>query len=229
MGSVADSTLLSGLGVSGSVYLSQSPPVQDILIASQNEVYYFFDGTFSPTVEFDKASSTLIDQGTYTFVDGGRADWGRWIPGFVFYDNGALNPTIGDFHYAFSQDITDPMIVLSGTLMSGTYTYVGGTSPTDQNNIFGTILTANTSLDVNFTSQVVTFNVGTLINGVPLTGSAQGPLSSFIDTTTGIGPLSGATTHASGQFVGPTAAGAIVGFDITDGVNGAVGTAVFAR
>ena len=215
---------------SGSIFLTAASPSQEILLGAQNEVLRIFDGLTPPTFEFLSNSSSLTDQGSITFSDGGRVDWGRWLPGFSVIDGGIAASTVGDFQYIFSQNITPTAsIPLTGTAL---YSYVGGPAPADLNGVTGSIL-ASTSLNVDFAQQFVTFNVGTLINGVTLTGSASGSIAAFIDPNSAIisPPTAAALVKANGFFVGPTAAGAITSFTILDNqsTNGATGTAVFAR
>ena len=231
-------------GGSGSVLLVASPPTQEILLGSQNEVLRIFDGLVLPTFEFLSNNSSLTDQGAFISSDGGRVDWGRWTPGYTILDDGVPASTVGDFHYIFSENITDPNLVTnaSGGLVGGTYGYAGGTQPTNFAGVPGAILPGQTFLSVDFTMQSVGLGVGTLINGTTLIGSASGSIQNFITPDVGIvgiGPvlqdLSSNRLRASGFFIGPTAAGAITSFDITNissqGVvgEGAVGTAVFDR
>lgn len=242
VGAVVDSTPMDP-GGSGSIFLVESPPTQEILLGSQNEVLRVFDGLFTLTFEFLRNNSSLTDQGARTFSDGGRVDWGRWTPGYTVLDGGVPATTVGDFHYIFSENLTNPNLVTnpSGGLVGGTYGYVGGTQPTNFAGVPGVILPGNTSLSVDFTMQVVGLNVGTLINGTTLIGSASGPILDFITPDVGIAgnillqDMSTNRLRASGFFVGPTAAGAITSFDITNisagGAvgQGSVGTAVFQR
>lgn len=239
VGTFVDSNPMSA-GGAGSIFLSVSPPSQEILLGSQNEVLRIFDGATPPTFEFLSNNSSLSDQGTYTFSDGGRVDWGRWAPGYSVLDGGVpVTTTVGDFQYIFSQDITSQNLVLnpSGGLTGGVYGYVGGPAPSDFNGVTGRILPGNTSLNVNFTMQSVTLNVGTLINGVTLIGSATGVIADFINPNSAIisNPIeqmtNGTIVKANGFFIGPTAAGAIASFDIVGGPTspGATGAVVLAR
>ena len=243
VGAVVDLNTLNP-GGSGSIFLVASPPTQEILLGSQNEVLRIFDGLAALTFEFLSTNSSLTDQGAFISSDGGRVDWGRWTPGYTILDGGVPASTVGDFHYIFSENITDPNLVTnaSGGLVGGVYGYAGGTQPTNFAGVPGVILPGQTFLSVDFTMQSVGLGVGTLINGTTLIGSASGSIQNFITPDVGIvgiGPvlqdLSSNTLRASGFFIGPTAAGAITSFDIANissqGVvgEGAVGTAVFDR
>lgn len=223
---------ISGMGGgAGSIYLTASPPTQEILLGSQFEVLHIFDGLASPTFEFQSNSSALTDQGSFMFLDGSFIDWGRWIPGYAVLEAGSPQMTVGDFHYIFSDTITPTSLVTSpGALTGGLYTYVGGTSPTDLNGVAGIINAGSTSLNVDFMAQTVNLNVSTTIGSTTLMGAASGTITNFIDPNVGIVGVSVTTLKANGLFVGPTAAGAITSFDLRDGSgNGAIGTAAFAR
>lgn len=217
----------------GTLYLTAPPPTQDISLGPQYEVFHLFDGTASPTFEFFSNASALNSQGSYTFVDGARVDWGRWsaigMPSYAVFDNGVQQTTIGDFHYAVSTDITPISYLQSGALTGViAYNYVGGTTPTDlagSNAIFN-----SAALSVDFTAQTVNLNVNVTAGSTPLNGTASGTLSAFVTPNVGISGGSAVILKAFGQFVGPTASGAITSYDIRDmGGNGAIGTAVFAR
>lgn len=244
VGALVDSAPMPG--GSGSIFLVAPPPTQEILLGSQKEVVRIFDGTFPLTFEFLSNNSSLTDQGARTFSDGGRVDWGRWTPGYTILDGGVPASTVGDFHYIFSENITDPNLVTNpnGGLVGGFYGYAGGTLPTNLAGVPGEILPSETFLFVDFTMQIVDLSVGTLINGTTLIGDASGSIQNFITPDVGIAgtipnPVladgSSNTLRASGFFIGPTAAGAITSFDITNisgqGAvgQGAIGTAVFDR
>lgn len=215
----------------GSIFLKS--PSQEILLGVNNEVVRIFDPTVTPSFEFRSNTATLIDRGSLTLDDGAFVDWGRWQPGYLVLENGMQLSTIGDFHYIFSQDITPENLVRSpGALTGGLYNYAGGTQPTNLNGVAGEIIPSGTSLLVDFVGQVVTFNVETLIQNVPLSGSATGTITAFTTPDSSIMSAPGGNSvRATGFFVGPTAAGAITSFDIRSpgGTSGAVGTAVFAR
>jgi len=216
-------------GGAGSIYLTASPPTQEIILGSQYELFYLFDGLSSPTFEFDSFMGALTDQGSYTTFEGSRVDWGRWLPGYLVFEGGVQFSTIGDFHYAVSTDITPLSFLTSGTLTGNVvYNYVGGTSPTDLNGIPGTLNTIG--LNVDFTMQTVNLNVSTTVSATTLSGAAAGTISAFVDPGIGIVGGTGTVLKAYGLFLGPTASGAITSYDIRDsGGNGAIGTAVFER
>ena len=232
VGTYVDSSPM-GFGGADSIFLENPPRfTQEILLGAQNEVLRIFDGE-SPTFEFQSNNSSLTDQGSRTFNDGARVDWGRWVPGYTVLEGGVAVPTIGDFQYIFSRDITSVTFLESGTL-TGTigYGHAGGPQPTDLAGNLGMIDAASTALYVNFTDQFVTLSVGVTFGGPVLSGVAAGPIRAFIDPNGGIfsNPQSNTFLKANGLFVGPTASGAITAFDIRDSAgNGATGTAVFDR
>ena len=217
------------------------PTRQAIDLGAQSEVVHVFDGVSAPSFEFQRGTSALTDQGGFNlFADVGvRVDWGRWQPGFVILQGGVAVTSTGSFHYIYSSDITPiGLVATPGALTGGMYTYVGGTSPTDLSGNLGTLSTAG--LLVNFSTQMVTLNITTSINnaaGAPvvLSGAASGGVLDFVSPNIGIAgttgtPSTATTLKAYGQFVGPTASGAITSFDLRDNTgNGAIGTATFKR
>ncbi len=235
VGAYIAASAMGGQPSSGSVLLTAASPTQEILLGAQNEVLRIFDGLTSPTFEFLSNGSSLSTSDpatTFVFNDGGIVNWGRWLPGFIVKDGGIVEQTLGDFQYIFSQNITSPSLVTSGTLTGGLYGYVGGTSPANALGVTGTINPLNTFLSVDFGGQTAFFSVETSISGVTLSGSASGSIRDFINPLSGISSITSSVfVFANGFFVGPTAAGAITSFtiqDITNG-NGAAGTAVFRR
>ena len=213
----------------GSIFLNS--PSQEILLGANKEVVRIFDPTLTPSFEFRSNTATLIDRGSLKLSDGALVDWGRWQPGYILLESGAQLATAGDFHYIFSQDIT--VLTTPSTLTGGLYNYAGGTRPTNLNGVAGEIIASGTSLFVDFAGQMVTFNVETLIQNTPLSGTAMGTITAFTTPDSSIMSAAGSANmvRATGFFVGPTAAGAITSFDIKNsaGTQGAVGTAVFAR
>ena len=214
----------------GSIILSASPPSQEIVLGSQYELLYLFDGLSAPTFEFDSFMSALTDQGSFTFNDGSRVDWGRWITGYLEFANGAQVSSIGDFHYAVSTNITS----LSAISLTGAVSYsnIGGTSPTDLNGMPASLNII--SLGVDFTMQTVDLSINVTANSIPLGAAAVGaPLTAFVSPDVGItgSGTNGEILKAYGLFVGSNAEGAIVSYDIRDmsGTNGAIGVSVFAR
>lgn len=217
------------------------PARQAIDLGTQSEVVHVLDGLSSPSFEFQRGASALTDQGGFNmFADVGvRVDWGRWQPGFVILQGGIAVTSTGSFHYIYSSDITPiGLVATPGALTGGMYTYVGGTSPTDLSGNLGTLSTAG--LLVNFSTQMVTLNITTAINNaagapVALSGAASGGILDFVSPNIGIAgttgtPSTATTLKAYGQFVGPTASGAITSFDLRDNAgNGAIGTAAFKR
>ena len=209
-------------------------PSQEILLGTSKEVVRIFDPILTPSFEFLSNTATLIDRGSLKLSDGALVDWGRWQLGYLLFENGMPLSTVGDFHYIFSSDITPENLVRTpGALTGGLYNYAGGTQPTNLNGVAGQIIPSGTSLFVDFVGQMVTFNVETLIQGVPLSGTAMGSITAFTtpDMSITTAPGSPNLVRATGFFVGPTAAGAITSFDILSpmGTDGAIGTAVFAR
>ena len=214
---------------SGSISI-EGIPDRNVLLGSNNEVTFLSDDRICidcAGFKFSAGSALLAESGKTNLIDGSRIFWGRWEKDFSVTDQGTLKQSLGSFHYMYSPDIT-PMSAVFNTatpLTGGIYNYAGGTAPTNQNGITGTI--SGAALNVNFAQQLISFNISTNIAGVSLSGEGSGTIQNFILKHI---PLSGVLQgKASGLFVGPTAGGAITSFDLSDGSNTASGTALFKR
>lgn len=236
----------TGGGGTGSIYLDVVPPTKDIFLGPQNELLYATDltsvdqnGMPSP-FEFvssgNTSASTLLDKNSYAFSDLMTVvDWGRWAQTeYGVTEGGVPQISIGDFHYAYSNNITPASFFASGVL-TGTIPYSlvttggGATTPTD---LVGGLATLNSALlNVNFSTQMVDLTINATVSGsIVLSGTASGSITAFTGPA-GILPLTGDPVKASGLFVGPTAIGAITSYDIRSpgGTIGAIGVAVFER
>jgi len=145
--------------------------------------------------------------------------WGRWQAGDYTVSNATLADGAyaeGDFHYAYSDNLTTPQQLgsLSG---SATYAYSGGTTPTDQTGNQWQVDTLSMQVDfdqaqISGASLAVSDTSGTkqpisvqLQAGVEAQPSFYLPLAS----TSGSGVL-------AGRFVGAEADGAAVSFSVQD-------------
>jgi hypothetical protein len=210
--------------------LGQSLPGDLVLDGNAVRSYRSYPaGVVNPTI----TGGTQADFGSMT-IEGTTITWGRWANASLdFFGGGASTPVPGSIHWmnAPSGYPTYLAEVLTGT---AAYTLVGGTNPTNQNNVVGSLGSA--TLNVNFSDRTLGFNAQV---SMPAQGSAAGgtwsmtatnvpiSLNSFYASTldrltivNGSGVNSGGTNDLSGSFqgsfVGTGLAGAIMGYAITD-------------
>jgi len=169
-----------------------------------------------------------------TSAEGTVVTWGRWANASLsFFGGGGAVAVPGSIHWINAPSGYPAFLaeVLTGT---AAYTLVGGTQPTNQNNVVGALGTA--SLNVNFTNRTLGFNAAV---SIPAGGSAAGgswqlaaidvpiALNSFyastldrLTITNGTGHSSRSTNELSGSFegsfVGSGLSMAILGYGISD-------------
>lgn len=227
--------------------LSDPVQLQDSVISAGSPLYGQFtpaglisDGNFrgyrsypnggvTPTI----TGGTLTDSGTVV-ADTVGISWGRYSGAtFGFSGTGSGNPVAGSVHWITAASGYPGYLseVLTGT---ASYTLVGGTRPTNQNNVAGTLGSA--TLNVNFTDRTLGFNANV---SIPASGSAAAgnwtlnatnvpmALNSFyastqdrLTITNGTGQSSQGSNDLSGSFqgslVGTALGGAILGYGISD-------------
>ena len=169
---------------------------------------YKFRAT-SPPAE----SSSNSDLGIY---------WSRYSSGFTVTDvSGTISS--GGYHsiYAIYGTTGAELLALQGlanttmpSLITGTYTLVGNTKPTDINGIVGTLNSLN--VGVNFGNQTITqYSLNATVNGNNWTGSlANGtavPISEFANSASGGIALTGSCTSCAVSSVTGSANGAFTG------------------
>jgi len=170
-------------------------------------------------------------------------NWGRWTGDKVLTENGTTLPTQGDLHYVYSDQITSPtqIAALNGLKSITTYTYAGGTTPTDP---------AGNELQLSYLSITTDFTAQAVIDYTVIVDDLNGPSSfnmsaqnipflvpdpatgnvmrefNLINNNTG---CVGCIGRASAVFVGNQAQGVITTFsmgDTLDPTKGANGAAV---
>ena len=231
--------------------LSDPLRLQDIVIAAGSPLYgqavpanLISDGNFRGYIAYPNGGVTpAIGGGSLTNTGSVVADtvlvnWGRYTGAtFGFGGVGSGSSIPGSVHWitAAAGYPTYLSEVLTG---SASYTLVGGTNPTNQNNIVGTLGSA--TLDVNFTNRTLGFNANV---SIPSQGSAAGgswslnatevpiALNSFyastqdrLTITNGSGQNSRGnndlTGSFQGSFVGTGLGAAILGYGISDTTSG---------
>jgi len=195
-------------------------------------------------VTISNTGSTLTDQGTDP-VSG--ISWGRWSGGTLNVTNratGAVTSTAlaGSLHW-----IAEPVSTSAVTLpITGTYsyTYAGGTKPTDNLGNVGTLNSA--SVTANFTAQTVNLGVNATVAGATLnaTGtnapiiqrtvfyasSIEPTTSSSYLTVTCTGTCSGTPGGTViGKFTGTGAIGVAMSYGLQNGSSVVSGVAAFHR
>jgi hypothetical protein len=176
---------------------------------------------------------TLLDFGSST-VGGGSITWGRWANASIgFFGGGGATAVPGSIHWINAPSGYPAYLaeVLTGT---ATYTLAGGTNPTNQNNIVGTVGSA--ALNVNFTDRTLGFsaNISMPASGGAAAGSWQMTavnvpiaLDSFyastqdrLRITNGTGSNSSSSNDLAGSiqgsFAGTGLSAAVLGYGISD-------------
>lgn len=102
---------------------------------------------------------------------GKGVNWGRWDGDYLITENGAVENTLGSLHFIYSPNTTPYSVVqnLTGFI---TYTKVGGTSPTDEAGVAGTLNSAY--VDVDFSNQdIYGASLSLSVNGKSISMSAD--------------------------------------------------------
>jgi hypothetical protein len=214
----------------GSPLYGQSLPGEVVLEGNGVRSYRAYPtGSVQPTV----TGGSLLDFGN-TNSEGTVVTWGRWANASLSFFGGSGSIAVpGSIHWINAPAGYPAYLseVLTGT---AAYTLVGGTQPTNQNNVVGTLGTA--ILNVNFTDRTLGFNASVTM---PASGGAAGgswqmnasgvpiALNSFyastldrLEITNGGGFSSRSTNDLAGgiegSFVGSGLAMAILGYGISD-------------
>lgn len=138
-------------------------------------------------------------------------NWGSWQGGFATV---AGTATQGTTHFINSTQLTSAaqLAALPGSVVSASYSMVGGPAPTNQTGVQGTLSTLN--VGVNFSTQQITnYTVGGAVAGATWTGSGSGSIAQFSGSS-GIvlnGSCSGCTGGPGSTTANGTAHGAFVG------------------
>jgi hypothetical protein len=168
---------------------------------------------------FSAVNSSVSTNGATLANTGGDAtwgvNWGSWQGGLATVNG---NATSGSTHLVQSTNLTSAaqLAAMPSSLVSASYSYVGGPPPTDQLGNTGTI--NSLSVAVNFSSQTVTnYAVNATINattGVETwSASGSGSVANFSGAS-GIGisgKCSGCSSGAGAPTANGTANGAFVG------------------
>jgi hypothetical protein len=161
-----------------------------------------------PTIGvFNRDTSQQTDEG---FSLPGMLRWGRWSDGVSTLELGndlIQIDTVGSpLHWIMSADSANaPALPVSGT---ASYTFVGGTSPTDENGTSGVI--TNATFAANFTDRTVTTTLDARFGFGPSqvswqaagTGSIANGTNQFSGTLTGTRQDAFVTLPAFGEFNG---------------------------
>ena len=214
----------------GSPLYGQSLPADVVLEGNGVRSYRAYpSGIVQPTVN----GGSLLDFGSAN-SEGVVATWGRWANASIsFFGGGGSVAVPGSIHWinAPAGYPTYLSEVLTGT---ATYTLVGGTQPTNQNNVVGAIGSA--TLNVNFSERTLGFSATV---SMPASAGAAGgswqmnatgvpiALNSFYASTADRLTITNGTGHSSrstndlsggfeGSFVGSGLSMAILGYGISD-------------
>jgi hypothetical protein len=212
----------------GSPFFSQAPGSSVVRDGSALRGWDVYQGGLSPAI----VGGTLAESDAVT-LNGALITYGRYSNASIgFSGSGSAQPFPGSIHWlnAPSGYPTYLSDVLTGT---ATYTLSAHTSPTNQNNVVGTL--GSMSLGVNFTNRVLDFSASV---SIPASGGAAGGswsmdalnvpfvLNQFNTSTqdrlvvAGGGQSSASSSRLSGSvqgsFVGQGIGAAVVGYGISD-------------
>ncbi len=213
----------------GSPFYSQAEGRNVVTNNGALRSYDTYIGGVQPTIE----GGTLVES-TNTTINGSLISLGRYTnPSIGFFGSGSGAAYPGSIAYIHSPSGYPAYLadVLTG---SATYTLVASTSPTNQNNVAGTL--GSMALDVNFSNRSLDFSAAL---SVPAGGGGAGgswnmqasnvpiSLNSFSSSTddrlvvsNGTGQNSNTrsnlTGSVAGSFVGAGLGAAIVGYGLTD-------------
>ncbi|HUP98821.1 MAG TPA: FecR family protein, partial [Usitatibacter sp.] len=191
--------------------------------------YDVYLGGLTPVIE----GGTLVDFNSVT-LNGALITMGRWgnaSVGFFGPGSGAQLP--GSIHFIDAPSGYPPYLadVLTGSV---TYTLAANTSPTNQNNVAGTL--GSMTLDVNFSNRTLDFNAAVSMPATGTSGSGSWNMSAAnvpislnmfgastddrLVITNGEGVSSQVNPllsgSFSGSFVGTGIGAAVVGYGISD-------------
>ncbi|MDF1779979.1 MAG: FecR family protein [Alcanivoracaceae bacterium] len=183
------------------------------------------------------ASATPTQMGAYLSDSGALINWGVWgSNNYSVYDNGTLSNTVpfSEWHFMLADNLLASPEDLDASRLSGTasYSYVGGTTLTDQIGTSGlSVNITGGKIDVNFNTQTMLFNIDSTAGALTYDAAAGGgnTISDFYNggialTASGSGYAGG----ISGAFADQ--GDAIVSKIYLDDGNGAAeGVAAFAR
>ncbi|MDP2761163.1 MAG: hypothetical protein Q8O64_12315, partial [Sideroxyarcus sp.] len=196
------------------------------------------------SMTFARNSSTLANQGSDPVTG---ISWGRWDGG-TFNATDRISASVTPVTQAGSLHWIAESAATSATTLpvTGTYTYVnaGGTTPTDNAGILGTLNTATLSAD--FTNKTVNLGVNVTVNGATLDAvganvpiiqktvffaSSQEPAAStsHLNVTCTGGAACGTTLGGTvlGKFTGAGAIGAAMTYGLQNGSSVVSGVTAF--
>jgi hypothetical protein len=220
------------IGAAGQPFLGQATNTDLAFSGTDFRGYRSYAGSQSGITP-NIGGGTLRDANNLV-LDGLQISYGRWENASLgFFGAGTGAPAPGSIHYIYAASGYPTYLsdVLTGT---ATYTLAGGTSPTNQNNVAGTLASAN--LNVNFTAR--TLDLGLNVT-MPTQGSTPGgswqmnatnvplTLNTFFGSsgdnvviTNAAGQSSRTNSNLTGGFqgslVGTGLSGAILGYGIND-------------
>jgi len=167
-------------------------------------------------------------------------NWGRWSGAdkFVLTENGVPQPTFGDLHYIYSDRLTTPaelsqLAALGGLTTSESYTFAGGTIPT--NAAGQNVQLNNLSVVSDFVNlKIVDYQISAQDQGATFNMQASNiPFQNMSDFNLNeVSCNAGCTGRASAAFVGSQAGGLMTTYSIHEtagSVKGANGAAVLTR
>lgn len=186
------------------------------------------------SVAFDDYS--FQSEGDYTAVgkngirdtDGSivaEVNWGRWMSdsaGDILSSNGGSVEEMKALHYIAATNLT-PQATIDNLISAqtvATFSFAGGTSPTlISGDSVSTGTVNNLNLSVNFSQNVIDSDMSLDFNGDSIAAFGSGTIDAFRANGFALEAYRSETKIGNGSirgdFVGPNADGAIVGYDLT--------------
>jgi len=220
-------------------YLSNNSPLRAQFTLDSSR-YAYLDAsqalTYVEKVNVDGCVMCQFDIGTASVLDASShaetgVSWGRWDGGYVVAEDGFTQTNLSNnFHYLYNPNVSAASVINQFS-STATFSFVGGSSPTDQLGNVGSINPANSFIDANFDSQQFTsarldFSIDG--NNYVVNNSGTTPISSSLITSIALSG-SGLSGDVLTQFSGASGYGLSGLYELSGGGNQFSGSALFVR
>jgi len=220
-------------------YLSNNSPLRTQFTLGSNR-YAYVDApqalTYVEKVNVDGCVTCQFDIGAASVLDASShaetgVSWGRWNGGYVVAKDGFTQTNLSNnFHYLYNPSVSAASVINQFS-STATFSFVGGSSPTDQLGNVGSINAANSFIDANFDSQQFTaaqLDFSIAGSNYVVNSSGTTPISSSLMTTIALSG-SGLNGDILTQFSGASGYGLSGLYELSGGGNQFSGSALFVR